>query len=391
MSKVLLSCDYYLYSHKGKYYFKDKNASTFYDRYLRVFDKLRIVNRVIEENEHKDCRCLIDDPRIEVCPVPIFHGPVEYAKNYFKVGKVLDKVSEGCDAAVLRLPCTVAQRLSDTIIKKKIPYAVEVVFDAHDGAKTGANIVEKVLWTLIDKKMRKICRHADGVSCVTQFYLQQRYFSTKPDHFESYYSSAGLPMSFYTSERKYPEGRTFNIAHVDLQIGLHSRKGTDEVLKAVSILKKRGIKVNIGFAGDDWGNNIELITKYATDLGIGEQVFFPGFLSMAEMSEFLDKSDLFVFPTKAEGLPRCVIESMAKGLPVVTTPVSGNPELIEKHFLVDYTDIDTLAERINELLSSKDSYESASKKNFNKALEYEASVLEKRRDEFYKKLKSLVR
>lgn len=391
MAKLLLLCDYYLYSYKGKFYFKDKVAFGFYERYLRVFEKLRIANRVIEEEQLTAGRFPIEDSRIEVYPIPIFHGPIDYLKKYFKVGKKLKRVTEGCDAVVLRLPCTAAQRIGNFIIKKRIPYAVEVVFDAHDGAKTSANMMEKILWTLIDKKMRKICRHADGVSCVTQFYLQQRYFSTKPNHFESYYSSAGLPISFYTSERKYPGSRTLNIAHVDLQIGLHSRKGTDEVLKAVSILKKQGVIVNIGFAGDDWGNNTELIIKYATELGIGEQVFFPGFLSMAKMSDFLDKSDLFVFPTKAEGLPRCVIEAMAKGLPVVTTPVSGNPELIEKHFLVDYTDIVTLAERIKELVTNKMSYEVTSKKNFDKALEYEASILENRRDEFYKKIKLLAK
>ena len=390
MAKLLLVCDYYLYSYKGKYYFKDKVAAGFYDRYLRVFEKLRIANRVIEEERPPATRYPIDDFRIEICPIPIFHGPFEYFKNYHKIGRVLKNVADGCDAVVLRLPCTAAQRLGDYVIKKKIPYAAEIVFDAHDGAVTSPTAWEKLLWHLIDKKMRKICYHADGVSCVTQFYLQKRYYSKKVNHFKSYYSSIGLPISFYSSKREFPNKAVFTIAHVDLQIGLHSRKGTDEVLKAVSILKRQGIILNISFAGDDWGDNKTKILHYAEALGIADQISFPGFLNMAQISDFLDKSDVFVFPTKAEGLPRAIIEAMAKGLPVVTTPVSGNPELIDSHFLVNYDDVETLADRIKEIVLNKATYESESEKNFNKALGYEASVLESRRDAFYGKLKDLI-
>ena len=112
---------------------------------------------------------------------------------------------------------------------------------------------------------------------------------------------------------------------------------------------------------------------------------------MDQMSDFLDNSDVFVFPTKAEGLPRCVIEAMAKGLPVVSTPVSGIPELLDMQYLVDYADVAALAEKIKQIITNKEVYEAASRSNFCKALEYEASVLQLRRDEFYKNLRSLVK
>ena len=96
-------------------------------------------------------------------------------------------------------------------------------------------------------------------------------------------------------------------------------------------------------------------------------------------------------PTWAEGLPRVIIEAMAKGLPCITTPVSGNPELVSEHFLVKYSDVEVLADRIEELVKNKSVYEAESKGNFKKSLLYEASVLEKRRDSFYQKLKSCVK
>lgn len=100
---------------------------------------------------------------------------------------------------------------------------------------------------------------------------------------------------------------------------------------------------------------------------------------------------MYVMPTMAECLPRVIIEAMSKGLPCITTPVSGNPELVSSHFLVDYYDIMTLADRIAELVENKELYERASKENFERSWDYEASVLQERRDEFYRNLLSLVK
>lgn len=391
MAKLLISCDDYIFRHDGKYYFKSQEWSDFYQRYLRVFEELRIVNRVIDEPELKIERILVDDPRIDIRPLPIFHGPKQYLTKYFAIGRAMHNAVDGCDAAILRLPSTVAQRLSSQVMKSGMPYAVEIVFDACDGANTSDSLLDKILWRIIDRRMRCICAGADGVSCVTATYLQRRYFSTKSDHFESNYSTLNIDKSFFTSPRKYPNRNPLYIAHVDMQIGLHGRKGTDIIIRALGKLKReKGIVVNVNFAGDDWNNNTEQILKYAKKHGIEGQVTCPGFLSRTQLNEFLDKSDLFVLPTKAEGLPRVIIEAIAKGLPTITTPVSGNPELICGEYLVDFYDVDTLAQKIARLATDKAAYEDASKRNFEHSLQYEGSILQVRRDEFYQKLKNRI-
>lgn len=387
MAKLLISCDDYIYRHENKYYFKSQEWHDFYQRYLRVFDELKICNRVIDEFELKKNRILCDDPRIEIHPLPIFHGPIEYAKVFFATGRAMKTAVDGCDAAILRLPSTVAQRISKQVIKAGIPFATEIVFDARDGADTSNNFMEKKLWRIIDKQMRTICALADGVSCVTEKYLQQHYYSVKPNHFVSNYSTLALDKSFFTSPRLYPEKTVFTIAHVDLQIGLHSRKGTDIIIQALEKLKKKGVVVNVAFAGDDWNNSTEKILAYAKEHGIEGQVSCPGFLTRQQLDAFLNQSDLFVLPTKAEGLPRVIIEAIAKGMPTVTTPVSGNPELIPARYLVDFYDVDTLADRIEKLVTNKEEYEKASKENYVHSLQYESSILQARRDLFYSELK----
>ena len=388
MAKLLLSCDDYIFRHKGQFYFKSQEWYDFYQRYLRVFEQLRIANRVIDEPELKKGRILVNDPRIEIHPLPIFHGPLEYAKTYFSAGRAMKNAVNGCDAAILRLPSTVAQRISKQVIGAGIPYATEIVFDACDGAETANNYVEKFLWRIIDRQMRSTCAKADGVACVTAKYLQRRYFSRKTGHFEASYSTLNLDKSFFTAPRKFSNKNLLSIAHVDLQIGLHSRKGTDIIIQALSKLKKeKGIIVNVKFAGDDWDNSTEKILNYAKEYGVDGQVECTGLLSRAELALFLDNSDLFVLPTKAEGLPRVIIEAIAKGLPTITTPASGNPELISAEYLVPFYDVDTLAKKIERLVTDREEYERVSKENYERSLQYEGSILQARRDEFYYKLK----
>lgn len=387
MAKLLIACDEYIYKYKGEYYAGSQEKFEFFKRYLRVFESIRLICRIEEEEILKESRVSLgDDSRIEVVPVPMFHGPVQYAKSYFAVGKAVNRVVDGCDGAILRIPSTVAIRVSKQVLKSGIPYACEVVYDAEDGWR-GHTGLSHYAWKRIDKQMRRLCANADGVSCVTEHYLQRHYFSNKNNAFTEHYSSLDLKKSFYGSPQKHPQRNPFIIAHISNQVGEQSAKGHKQTIQAVKILKDRGINVIVKFAGNDYFGGVELYSKYAHQLGVDKNVEFVGYLNREGVETFLSEADMFVMPTKAEGLPRVIIEAMAKGLPCVTTPVSGNPELVQEYFLVDYDDIEKLADRIEELIKGIELYERTSRENFEKSLEYESSILEKRRDVFYTKLK----
>ena len=387
MSKLLLSCDDTIYVCSGKYYAANQEGYDFFQRYLRVFEQLRIVCRCKEETPIKASRVPLDDKCIEVVHITDFHRPKQYATKYFQVGREVKNAVVGCDCAVFRLPSTVAFRVWESFKKTKLPYACEIVYDAKDGIAASTNFVNKVLWVKIHHDMQKACNAAVGVSCVTEHYLQQHYYTKVKDGFSSHYSSLSLDKKFYSGAREYPN-KTFTIAHVAKQVAFNGRKGINQIIEALARLKKKGVVVNASFAGKDYNGGIEKLKQYAQSLGVGEQVNFLGFVNREELSHLLDTSDLYVMPTKAEGLPRVIIEAMAKGLPCISTPVSGNPELLSEHYLVEYYDVATLADRIEELVSKKEVYEKASADNYNNSLKYEASLLQARRDEFYSKLKA---
>lgn len=384
--KLALVCDEIIIRHNGMFYAENAERKGIFLRYLRVFDSLKLILRCENEDNLLPSRVLLDEEEIDCYPITNFQGPIQYASHYFEVGQSLKKAVDDCDAAILRLPSTLSQRVAPTIKRRGIPYACEVVFDAVDGYKTSTSVVEYLLWKIIHKQMVNICKDADGVSCVTENYLQQHYYSEKPNHFESHYSSLSLPKSFWASPRSYPQKKVLIAGHLSWKVYLDGVKGYKEVIQALAVLKKEKIDVLVRFAGQDYNNGVEKIKKYAEKLGVLENIEYVGFLNRSQIESFLENCDLFIFPTKAEGLPRVLIEAMAKGLPVVTTPVSGNPELIQEHFLVDYHDVNNIAEKIKELVEDSTVYEKESSDNFEKSQKYEASILEKRRDTFYKLL-----
>ena len=177
------------------------------------------------------------------------------------------------------------------------------------------------------------------------------------------------------------------IAHVANKIFFEGRKGHKESIEAIALLKKNGIHVNIKFAGAIVDNNSQKLMNYAEHLGVSSHVSFVGYIDRNQLDQFLTTADLFILPTKAEGLPRVLIEAMAKGLPCISTRVSGNSELIGDEFLVSYNDVAGLAEKISVFVSNKEVYEKESERNFIKSLSYESSLLQQRRDEFYSQLK----
>ena len=72
------------------------------------------------------------------------------------------------------------------------------------------------------------------------------------------------------------------------------------------------------------------------------------------MTEFLENADCFVLASQAEGLPNAVIEAMFYELPIVTTNVGGNVDLVEdgkSGFLVPPNNKHIFAEKIIKLFS----------------------------------------
>lgn len=109
---------------------------------------------------------------------------------------------------------------------------------------------------------------------------------------------------------------------------IETRKGYQYQLEAIKQLMPSPIWSKLYFVWAGAGIfDPELETqlkKSVQQLGITEKVKFLG--QIPDVAEWLDVADIFVFPSQLEGMPLCIMEAMAKGLPVMATAVSGIPE-----------------------------------------------------------------
>lgn len=128
-------------------------------------------------------------------------------------------------------------------------------------------------------------------------------------------------------------------------------KGLDILLKAAVMLDK-DIPWRIVFVGD--GEQRAFLKTLAKDLGVGDKVTFFGF--QENRLEFLNVFDLFVLPSRSEGLPRCLMEAMTAGRVVVASDIPGTRELVvdeQTGFLFPSGDAEGLAEKLNWVLKGE--------------------------------------
>lgn len=112
--------------------------------------------------------------------------------------------------------------------------------------------------------------------------------------------------------------------------GLVPRKGFHRVIEAMPALRITypDIKFLIVGGPSPEGNNLPQLQHQVNELGLRNCVFFLGPIKPDRLSELLSAADVFVLATSNEGWANVFLEAMACGLPVVTTDVGGNREVV---------------------------------------------------------------
>jgi glycosyltransferase involved in cell wall biosynthesis len=129
-------------------------------------------------------------------------------------------------------------------------------------------------------------------------------------------------------------------------------KGQRELIEALARLQRSdAVAMLVGQDFEAGGAYRRELESRAAALGVAERVVFAGYRD--DVPALLAASDVFVLPSRIEGLPLTVLEAMAAGKPVVATRVGGTPEAVvdgETGLLVPPGDIDALAHALDALL-----------------------------------------
>jgi glycosyltransferase involved in cell wall biosynthesis len=127
---------------------------------------------------------------------------------------------------------------------------------------------------------------------------------------------------------------------------LIARKRVDTLIDAFARMQNPSAKLFV--VGD--GDQRAVLESHASRLGVASQVYFMGFRE--DRLDFLRGFDVLVLPSTLEGIPRCLMESMAAGVPIIGTRIPGIVDLIAEHqtgLAFDVGDAESLAQCLQHL------------------------------------------
>ena len=161
-----------------------------------------------------------------------------------------------------------------------------------------------------------------------------------------------------------------------------SFKGQKDVIKAINYLSKKGINnIYYEMIGTGTGKKLKkLIDKYK----LNNRIKILGAINHNDVMEWLMNLDVYVHPSYSEGLCRSIIEAMGLATPVICSNSGGNVELITSKYIYHKKNWKTLS-RLIEKICNYDELIEQSEKNYYNSKQYNKELLNKKRDEFYKK------
>lgn len=227
--------------------------------------------------------------------------------------------------------------------------------------------------------LRKIQHDAKYSIYVTNHFLQNRY-PTKGN------TVACSNVEMITGDEnvlKQREERIDRNSYERIKIGtlaaLNVRyKGQEYVIKALAELKKEGIlHFEYHLVG---GGDCSFLQSIAEKTGVSDMVVIHGAIPHKEVSVFLDNIDIYIQPSKQEGLPRALIEAMSRGCLCYGSRTAGIPELLQQEYIFPKGNSHAIAGLLSKV--TKDDFVQQGLRNFSEARLYSKDILDKRRNEF---------
>jgi glycosyltransferase involved in cell wall biosynthesis len=358
---------------------------SYYSQYLDVFDNASIVARIRDVSSPPPGAKRADGDGVTFHGVPHYVGPEQFLFRFLKVRRAVRSAIGSYDAIILRVQSQIAATMEPVLHRSRRPYALEVMCDPYEMFRPGANDhpLRIFFQRMFYFQMKKQCGRAPAVSYVTKNSLQKIY-PHAPAAFSSSYSTVEMPPEAYVSEIRSIRSGPLTI----ITVGSLDQpyKGVDVLIDALATSVAAGLDLRLLVLGEGrYRRSLEIRASR-----LRERVQFLGQVSSgAEVRAHLDKADIFVLPSRTEGLPRAMIEAMARALPCLGSSVGGIPELLLSQDLVPPGDADALSHKIREVVESPERLTAMSARNLEKSQQYRDEILRRQRNSFYLHLKTI--
>lgn len=198
----------------------------------------------------------------------------------------------------------------------------------------------------------------------------------------------GVDVKKFSLSNKKQKNDVFKIINIGRLT--HKIKGQDVLINALGRCKKKGINFKCDIVGGvyDYDNDsLEYLKELVKENKLENEINFLG--NREDITQLLCNSNLFVLPSRYEGMPISILEAMAANVPVIASNISGSNDIIinEKNgLLFESENYIELAEKIIELFNNQAKLNLLAKNAYNYVQKFDISNMCKNYCELYKKL-----
>ncbi|PTO35893.1 glycosyltransferase family 1 protein [Enterococcus mundtii] len=285
------------------------------------------IEMLINEGHEVSVACSIEQPLkpffqdydIEVYQIPFSRSP--FSKYNLSAYQSLKSIVNEKDFDIVHTHTPIASMITRLACKKM---KTKVFYTAHGfHFYKGASVINWFFYYPIEKYLS---RYTDTLITINQEDYQRASdnFSAKKVYLVN---GVGLPLGAYNRPidrmKKREELGVAKETKVILSVGeLNDNKNHKIVIEALKEFKNENFKYLICGVGPLENELVRQINEF----GLSHKIELLGYRN--DIIEILKISDLFIFPSKREGLPVSVMEAMANGVPVMASNIRGNMDLI---------------------------------------------------------------
>lgn len=402
--KVILIQEAVYFEYLNEQYSPRIDYETYWNRFLNVFEEVIVIARVKKIERLESNLLKSSGPRVKFIGLPYYRGALGFLRLYTEINKKiqLNIKTNNTRGFVLRIPGLLGELAYKHLTKSKHEYAVEVVGDPFEVANflPIPSFLRMPYSYYSRNKMRNIVRRASAALYVTNNILQSRY----PPSEIAITTSASNVIINKENILENTKDRIKKCLDIPIRANSHTLppikigvigmlyevKSPLEIVEAANHLIKKGFNISVEFVGE--GPLREKIDKISRNLGIKDRIKCLGSLPAGEaIFNFLDNIDIFLQFSKTEGLPRSLLEALARGCPAVASKVGGNSEVLLEEQLVPANDIVKLVDKLSTIINSSEKLEKYVQHAVNTVINYRSDILNERRITFYKKYLELIR
>lgn len=304
-------------------------------RWTEHFDRLVMAAPVLPETETQEIldqtwRAIEDLPcadRVELVPLPYAYKPIVFIREYSRIRKLLSAKIQECEYLCFApcvwigdwggVACSEAIRLkrSYAVWSDRVEYEVTRRLLKEESLKN--QIKETLTLPITERYVQNLIRNGEvglfqGQDCYTAFSpLNPNSHCVYDVHTQK--SDQIRPERLAAKLDRIIQNEPLNLCYVGRATEM---KGGLDWIEIIHQLHDRGMKFKATWLGD--GALLDKMKALAENLGVADLITFGGFVSdRAFMLDTMQQHDMFMFCHKTPESPRCLVEALVSGLPIV--------------------------------------------------------------------------